>query len=1136
MFIYLFFSLFIEKMKKIMRLRVYACLLFLGLMASCTTNDDFAAEYSNVKTVIIEAAKLKSSVDSRTSLKYNEELSSFDFSWRDGDTLGIFPNKGGYQVAFPLVGLSDDTPATSAEFDGGGWALVTDAQYSAYYPFGYNNRDFKSVPVSFVGQKQVGENANHIGAYDYMWASSELQDNGKLKFFFEHLGSLIYFKVDVPEGVSELELTSIEIVSSDDDTFVNKGYYNLNDETPSITATESSAKLSLDVSGVTLETGKTSILYVWTAPTDLQNKDITIKVYGKDQWYKMSKTISRKYESGISYYITVNALELGGNIVDEQVNGVYEINTLAELKWFANQVNSGTNDFNGKTVRLMNDIDLNNEVWTPIGQLTEDGGIGNTFKGTFDGNGFTIKNLSVTVEDGAAGLFGTVQNCIEIKNLKIENANIESNHYAGALVGFLQENGNYHGSTYYTVKVTDCEVNNVTVKVTPNQVNGSYDNGDKAGGLIGYAASDIDITNCKVNNANITGYRDLGGLVGHSNTSSYGNVTISNCDVRNTVITQDLTNGYKDPHPATLGAIYGRGSTDGVNNNHINVTIVCPSASAMVDGVMYANLAEAISAVPVSTKTIVTLLNDTELTETLTIPANKIIILDLMDHTLSYTSATVGEAMITNNGSLTIKDSGTAGKISFSYTGKADATYAKGNYTINNSGGNVVIENGTIEITASGCTGKFGHALYALQNGNGASLTISGGKILNPNNIAIRQFGKTSVTVNGGEIIGLRAIWMQAPGSNTADAPEMSLTVNGGTLTGTAIDGTADSGNILAVYSYSYGNSMKNINININGGTFNGDVALTGGRSGAKVDVENVTITGGTFNGLYGDIFSYAADNLAAAAIKIEGGTFSSLAPLLYMSTGENANIKLAKDLKLETDDEGIVVQTGVGVNLDLNGKTISQEKAQTTTYAMILNKGNLTIKDSSSEGTGKISYKDITEYSADNNYASNTIRNEGILTLKSGTVENVSDDNVMEYGYPHAIDVYQGSTTNIEGGTVKSSNYDCIRMFCNSTTLETKVNISGGKIINRLTFQNPTSNKAGYGVLNITGGTFTTTDNVNANVRLLNFSTEVGNMKATISGGTFDKGVKTQNYATGISVSLDDWLTTNGIVINEVK
>ena len=71
--------------------------------------------------------------------------------------------------------------------------------------------------------------------------------------------------------------------------------------------------------------------------------------------------------------------------------------------------------------------------------------------------------------------------------------------------------------------------------------------------------------------------------------------------------------------------------------------------------------------------------------------------------------------------------------------------------------------------------------------------------------------------------------------------------------------------------------------------------------------------------------------------------------------------------------------------------------------------------------------------------------------------------------------------------------------------------------------------------MLNITGGKFTTTDNVNANVRLLNFSTDITKMSAEISGGTFDKGVKTQNHSAS-SIALTDWLTIENVTIPEIK
>lgn len=253
---------------------------------------------------------------------------------------------------------------------------------------------------------------------------------------------------------------------------------------------------------------------------------------------------------------------------DVSVNGdTYTIKTATGLFWFAEQVNDG-NDFADKTVELGNDIDLNDVVWTPIGNLYKDES-GKTkirsFKGTFDGKEHTISNLKVELTDGAAGLFGAVENCLEIKNVKIQNANIVSNHYVGSLVGYFQENGSQRGNP----KISSCSVADVTIEAVANE----NDFGDKAGAIVGYAASDVNIENCTVTNASITGYRDLGGIAGMANTGSAGTVTISGCTTSNVSIVQDLKNNYATNHPTTLGDVYGRGTATGEGNNAVEAGI-----------------------------------------------------------------------------------------------------------------------------------------------------------------------------------------------------------------------------------------------------------------------------------------------------------------------------------------------------------------------------------------------------------------------------------------------------------------------------------------------------------------------------------------------------------------------------------
>ena len=83
----------------------------------------------------------------------------------------------------------------------------------------------------------------------------------------------------------------------------------------------------------------------------------------------------------------------------------FDIADAGDLAQFSKMVNEG-NTFQGKTVKLTADIDLENQEWTPIG----DDGYNNLFSGTFDGNGKTISGLQITsANDGFVGLFGFIK-------------------------------------------------------------------------------------------------------------------------------------------------------------------------------------------------------------------------------------------------------------------------------------------------------------------------------------------------------------------------------------------------------------------------------------------------------------------------------------------------------------------------------------------------------------------------------------------------------------------------------------------------------------------------------------------------------------------------------------------------------
>lgn len=215
-----------------------------------------------------------------------------------------------------------------------------------------------------------------------------------------------------------------------------------------------------------------------------------------------------------------------------EVDGVYEIKNAAQLAWVSQQVNSGATNFSGKTVKLVDDIYLGGKSWTPIGTVVSTPSV--AFHGTFDGNGKTIHDLNAsdnTPEHSTAGLFGSVVSAT-IKDLTIENAIVKSNHYAGVICGYSEEES----------KILNCKVSNVSVTSAPELIGAKWDNGDKVGGIAGYIVS-AEVSGCTVDNAAIQGYRDLGGIVGYANTTS--KVT-GNALKGIVTITVDKSHNYKE--------------------------------------------------------------------------------------------------------------------------------------------------------------------------------------------------------------------------------------------------------------------------------------------------------------------------------------------------------------------------------------------------------------------------------------------------------------------------------------------------------------------------------------------------------------------------------------------------------------
>lgn len=183
----------------------------------------------------------------------------------------------------------------------------------------------------------------------------------------------------------------------------------------------------------------------------------------------------------------------------------------------------------------------------------------------------------------------------------------------------------------------------------------------------------------------------------------------------------------------------------------------------------------------------------------------------------------------------------------------------------------------------------------------------------------------------------------------------------------------------------------------------------------------------------------------------------------LKWALDQGKNVIMNNDIALTS---GLTIPADKVIALDLNGKTISQ--TSDTPVSMITNNGALTIKDSSTNGSGKIEF--TFNGTVNNNIAANAISNRGTLVVKGGVISNTGTGNQIGY----AIDNYNGSTLTVDGGEISasgSSYYDGIRLFCGSN--ETTVTVNNGEI-STIWAQNPTANKATEvnGTVIINGGT----------------------------------------------------------------
>ena len=214
----------------------------------------------------------------------------------------------------------------------------------------------------------------------------------------------------------------------------------------------------------------------------------------------------------------------------------YQIANGAQLAYLASSVNNGET-YEEKNFVLTANIDLNGLPWTPIANSFSDALLGGSdyrvFAGNFDGNGYTISNVSIgsettPFESDVFGLFGATEG--KISNLNLDTVSIcgiAKIASIGAVVGFAGGLVGYSGGS-----IENCHVTGLMMDMSaPSNV---YAAAYWVGGLVGALDGTQLINECSVSGS-ITekaGKGSIGGLIGELGkaakiTYSRSNVTVN---------------------------------------------------------------------------------------------------------------------------------------------------------------------------------------------------------------------------------------------------------------------------------------------------------------------------------------------------------------------------------------------------------------------------------------------------------------------------------------------------------------------------------------------------------------------------------------------------------------------------------
>ena len=475
-----------------MKIRFLALAALAFLLGACTQDElaDDSRLPEGEYPVVIRATGL--SVEA-TPQAAPSTRASVDGDWQGVTSVAL--KIGDAVKEYTVTASTDFKSATlSRENDPYYWTSRDPITVSAWWPF--DNADITQMPVVKVAEDQSKladfQNSDFISA-----------ENRKVEFNnptleFTHRTARVTIELKPGTGFTSVAGATVSLVS-------------LSADNGNPTAIK-----TYNASGNTYE--------ALTAPQTVAagKPFVKVKLGSGTFYFRPQNDVVLEAGSRYKYTVKVNAtgLTLEGCTIGDWADGggesgaaelgyIYDSNTKTYTVYNADGLlawNEAAQKDRSINCTLTADIDLTGKDWTPIGT-----NFYNSYTGTFDGGGHTIKGLTVTTNDQYVGLFGRLGKAGTVKNVVMEGVQITSNHslgYAGGVAGFSR-----------AVTIENCSVS------------GSVSGTVSVGGVVGIQW-EASITGCS-SSATVKGMVKVGGVAGETNSGATmaacyatGNVTI----------------------------------------------------------------------------------------------------------------------------------------------------------------------------------------------------------------------------------------------------------------------------------------------------------------------------------------------------------------------------------------------------------------------------------------------------------------------------------------------------------------------------------------------------------------------------------------------------------------------------------